>query len=157
MKYHEGIIKNAEFFTTAELAKKLKMNVQVITRKIQSGEIRAYKLGKDWRIPEQSVHNWLEGLANDGKKSTKEKVVASFVKDEHIDKMPAQRTKRKFLLEYMLAQFEPHKSYSEGEVDRIIARYHDDSETVRGEFLTEGMMESVKGKLRRRPGYRFSD
>ena len=157
MKYHEGIIKNAEFFTTAELAEKLKMNVQVITRKIQSGEIRAYKLGKDWRIPEESVHNWLEGLANDSKKSNKEEVVASFVKDEHIEKMPVQRSKRKFLLEYVLAQFEPNRSYTEVEVDKIIARYHDDSDTVRGEFVTEGMMESVKGRFRRRPGYRFSD
>lgn len=157
MKYHEGIIKNAEFFTTAELAKKLKMNVQVITRKIQSGEIRAYKLGKDWRIPEESVHNWLEGLANDSLKSPKEEVVANFVKDEHIEKMPVQRSKRKFLLEYVLAQFEPNKSYTQVEVDRIIGRYHDDSETVRGEFVTEGMMESVKGRFRRRPGYRFSD
>ena len=157
MKYHEGIIKNGEFFTTAELAEKLKMNVQVITRKIQSGEIRAYKLGKDWRIPEESVHNWLEGLANDSQKSSKEKVVASFVKDEHIEKMPVQRSKRKFLLEYVRAQFEPNKSYTRIEVDKIIARYHDDSETVRGEFVTEGMMESVRGSFRRRPGYRFSD
>ena len=157
MEYHEGIIKNAEFFTTAELAKKLKMNVQVITRKIQSGEIRAYKLGKDWRIPEESVHNWLEGLANDPQRSNKAEVVANFVKDEHINKMPVQRSKRKFLLEYVLAQFEPNKSYTEIEVDRIIARYHDDSETVRGEFLTEGMMESVKGRFRRRSGYSLSD
>jgi len=157
VKYHEGIIQNAEFFTTAELAKKLKMNVQVITRKIQSGEIRAYKLGKDWRIPEESVHNWLESLVNESGKSDKDKVVASFVKDDHIQKMPVQRSKRKYLLEYVLAQFEPNKTYSQSEVDRIITRYHDDTTAVRGEFLTEGMMECVQGKFRRRPGYRFSD
>ena len=71
MQYNEGFIKNTEFFTTAELAKKLKMNTQVITRKIQSGEIRAYKIGKDWRIPEQSVFDWLENNSNDYKNPAK--------------------------------------------------------------------------------------
>ena len=64
MDYSEGIIKNTEFFTTSELAEKLKMNVQVITRKVQAGEIMAYKIGKDWRIPEQSVIQWLEQHSN---------------------------------------------------------------------------------------------
>ena len=45
MNYTEGVIRNTEFFTTTELAEKLKMNVQVITRKVQAGEIRAYKIG----------------------------------------------------------------------------------------------------------------
>ncbi len=158
MEYQEGIIKNTEFFTTAELAEKLKMNVQVITRKVQAGEIQAYKLGKDWRIPEQAVHQWLEAQSNkNGKRTPRQKVVSNFVKDEHIETMPARRSKRKYLLEYILAQFEPNRSYSEDEVNRIVSRYHDDFCTVRREFITEKMMDRSHGHYRRRTGYQFSD
>ena len=157
MDYKEGLIRKTEFFTTSDLAKKLKMNVQVITRKVQSGEIEAYKIGKDWRIPEQSVHNWLEKHSNQNERSSRQKVVSNFVKNEHIEKLPAQRSKRKYLLEYLLAQFEPNKIYSEDEVNRIISRFHDDYCTVRREFIAEKMMDRIDGKYRRRTEYRLFD
>ncbi|MDH4158300.1 MAG: DUF2087 domain-containing protein [candidate division Zixibacteria bacterium] len=158
MEYQEGIIKNTEFFTTSELAEKLKMNVQVITRKVQAGEIQAYKIGKDWRIPEHAVHQWLEAQSNkNGRLTPRQKVVSNFMKDEHIESMPAQRSKRKYLLEYILAQFEPNRSYSEDEVNRIVSRYHDDFCTVRREFIAEKMMDRISGHYRRRTGYKFSD
>ena len=157
MEYKEGLIKTTEFFTTAELAKKLKMNVQVITRKVQSGEIQAYKIGKDWRIPEISVHTWLEAHSNQNSKTKREKVVSNFVRDEHIEKLPAQRSKRKYLLEYILAQFEPNKTYNEDEVNKTISRYHNDFCTVRREFISEKMMDRIDGKYRRRTAYRLSD
>ncbi len=157
MDYKDGLIKRTEFFTTAELAKKLKMNVQVITRKVQSGEIHAYKIGKDWRIPEQSVHSWLERHSNRKSLTAKQKVFSNFVKDDHIEKLPVQRSKRKYLLEYILAQFEPNRLYSEVEVNRTISRIHDDFCTVRREFISEKMMDRVDGKYRRRTSYRLSD
>ena len=157
MEYSEGVIRNTEFFTTTELAEKLKMNVQVITRKVQAGEISAYKIGKDWRIPEKSVYEWLERNSNHGGRTTaRQKVVANFVKNEHIERLPAQRSKRKYLLEYILAQFEPNRLYSEDDVNRIIARFHSDFCTVRREFIAEKMMDRVNGKYRRRTGYRLS-
>lgn len=158
VEMRQGLLKETEFFTTAELAKKLKMNVQVITRKVQAGEIEAFKIGKDWRIPEQSVHNWLARNSNQQHEPTpKQKVVQNYVKDDHIERLPAQRSKRKFLLEYILAQFEPQREYRQEEVDRIINRYHEDYETVRREFVTKNMMEPVNGGYRRRTGYQLSD
>ncbi len=157
MEYKEGLIKTTEFFTTSELAKKLKMNVQVITRKVQSGEIHAYKIGKDWRIPEVSVHSWLEKHSNQNGRTKRDKVVSNFVKDEHIEILPAQRSKRKYLLEYILAQFEPNRVYSEDEVNKTISRHHSDFCTVRREFVAEKMMDRVDGKYRRRTQYRLSD
>ncbi|UCG60480.1 MAG: DUF2087 domain-containing protein [Candidatus Zixiibacteriota bacterium] len=157
MEYREGQIRKTEFFTTSELAKKLKMNVQVITRKVQSGEIQAYKIGKDWRIPEHSVHAWLEMHSNQHNRTARQKVVSNFVKDEHIERLPAQRSKRKYLLEYILAQFEPNRVYTEEEVNRIIGRFHNDFCTVRREFIVEKMMDRVDGKYRRRTEYRLSD
>lgn len=157
MDYKEGVIKKTEFFTTAELSEKLKMNVQVITRKVQAGEIHAYKIGKDWRIPEQSVHEWLERHSNQQSRSTKQKVVSNFLKNDHIPKLPAQRSKRKYLLEYILAQFEPDRVYTEAEINKTISRYHEDFCTVRREFIAEKMMDRVDGNYRRRAEYRLSD
>ena len=156
MTYREGVIKETEFFTTAELAKKLKMNVQVITRKVQAGEIEAYKIGKDWRIPEQSVHAWLERQSNRNGLE-RQPATPTVPEREASATAPPQRTKRKFLLEYILAQFEPRRRYPEEEVDRIIARYHNDFENIRREFVEERMMEQSDGTYRRRAGYRFSD
>jgi excisionase family DNA binding protein len=157
MDYNEGNIKDTEFFTTAELAEKLKMNVQVITRKVQAGEIKAYKIGKDWRIPEQSVLEWLEKHSNQNSNTPKAKVIKNFVKDEHIETLPAKRSKRKYLLEYILAQFESNRDYTEDEVNHIIGRYHEDFATVRREFIMEKMMERSGGIYRRLSGYKLSN
>ena len=157
MDYTAGAIKDTEFFTTAELAKKLKMNVQVITRKVQAGEILAYKIGKEWRIPEHAVFQWLQTHINSRKNSKRDKVVATFTNDHNVIQLPVQRSKRKYLLEYILAQFEPNRLYSEEEVDRIISRHHEDFSAVRQEFVTEKMMDLVDGNYQRRSGYRLSD
>ncbi|MEA3296825.1 MAG: DUF2087 domain-containing protein [candidate division Zixibacteria bacterium] len=157
MAYREGIVKNSEFLTTSELAKKLKMNVQVITRKVKAGEIPAYKIGKDWRIPEQSVYNWMEKSSNQTAEPSKEKTPTNSPEKAIIEKQTVRRTTRKYLLEYILAQFEPNRTYGEDEVNRTIARYHDDYDAVRREFVIEKMMDQAGGKYCRRTGYRFSD
>ena len=161
MDYCEGIVKNAEFFTTAELAEKLKMNVQVITRKVQAGEIKAYKIGKDWRIPENAVHQWLESKSN---QTSKNPLVKASKKDSRLGESKKQNeiikkkpSDRKYLLEYILAQFEPNMNYTEEQVNRIIGRHHNDSTAVRKEFLTEKMMNRTNGHYRRRAGYKVTD
>ncbi len=57
---HEGSPASLlRFFTSAEVAEILKMHPQVITRKLQAGEIGGYKLGKDWRVSEAQLHEFL--------------------------------------------------------------------------------------------------
>lgn len=172
MDYQEGIIKNTEFLTTSELAKKLKMNVQVITRKVQSGEIYAYKIGKDWRIPEQAVFEWLNRHSNKKNETTKPeasdtitelKPVNRLKKIETLkDKSEAVVTEKKpsvrrHLLEYILAQFEPNKLYTEAEVDRIINRFDSNTNEIRSEFLKETMLELSGGKYRRSNKYSLAN
>ena len=153
MEYYEGLIRSTEFFTTSELAKKLKMNVQVITRKVQSGEIAAYKIGKDWRIPEQSVFEWLEQNSNGNGRTDPRKVsVRKAVPPPALPK----RITRHHVLEYILAQFDPDRSYSASEVTRTISRYHDDHDSILQEFVSERMLVCTDGKYRRRPGHRLS-
>ena len=158
MDYYEGLIKNTEFLTTTELAEKLKMNVQVITRKVQSGEIEAYKLGKDWRIPEHAVFAWLESHSNKNKSADKKSKSTSNIAQSKIrEELPTQPSKRKFLLEYILAQFESNKEYRESDVNRTISKFHDDFKAVRQEFLSENMMEFSSGLYRRKAEYRLAD
>ena len=57
------------FFTSAEVADILKMNPQVITRKLQAGDLAGHKLGKDWRVSEAQLFEFLERHRNDSKKN----------------------------------------------------------------------------------------
>ena len=165
MDYYEGLIKNTEFFTTAELAEKLKMNVQVITRKVQSGEIKAYKIGKDWRIPEASVFEWLEKNSNTQttiKSKNKTVLKKTTVKKEDVTSKNSDNeffqpvgNKRKHLLEYILAQFVPNREYTEEEVDAIINRYESDSSSVRQDFLNKRMLEFKNGYYYRSTVYQL--
>lgn len=156
MSFMDGVVRNTEFFTTAELAEKLKMNVQVLTRKVQAGELYAYKIGKEWRIPEQSVHEWLQRNLNRGQNKPHTTIVDTLA---DASASAAQVTaaegagRRKFLLEYILAQFEPNRLYSEDEVNRIILRHHENHVAVRNEFIAEQMMDEIDGRYRRRNGY----
>ncbi len=146
---------NLKFYTTNEIAEMLKMNVQVIARKLQHGEIPGYKIGKDWRVKESDLMAWLEKHSNKSVMSPAEKIVGRFMRNGRFEQLPVQRKKRKYILEYILKQFKPGKVYDEGEVDDIILKYHDDYCRIRREFVDERMMYRNEGKYRRNAGYRF--
>jgi excisionase family DNA binding protein len=152
-------IRDTEFFTTAELAKKLKMNVQVITRKVQAGEILAYKIGKDWRIPDTSVTDWLETKTNrrsDKEQRQKAKQTAQKSKSSKRSAKPSAPSNRTHLLEYLLAHFEPNRAYTQDEVDRVIGRHHDDAHNLRNELVECQMMDNDGDTYHRRRDYQLS-
>jgi len=145
-----------KFFTTAEVADMLKMNVQVIARKLQRGEIPGYKIGKDWRVAEKDLWQWLERHSNQRKKlSPAQKVVGNFMKDGRFKALPAQRKRRKYILEYILRQFEVNTVYTEKEINEKIIEFHDDFCTIRREFIMEKMMTRAQGKYQRNKSYIF--
>lgn len=49
-----------EFYTASELAKKLKVNVMTIYRYIKGGKLRAYKIGKEFRIDKNELEAFLK-------------------------------------------------------------------------------------------------
>ena len=63
--------------------------------------------------------------------------------------------KKKYLLEYILAQFEPNKRYSEADLNKIINRYQADFRTIRNDFINEQMMELSEGYYCRCNGYKL--
>jgi putative molybdopterin biosynthesis protein len=52
-------MKQDTFYTAKELAKLLKMNVMTIYRNIKSGKLKAYKIGKEFRIEKAEFEKFL--------------------------------------------------------------------------------------------------
>ena len=148
-------ISNLKFYTTSEIAQMLKMNVQVIARKLQKGEIPGYKIGKDWRISEDGLMQWLGKHSNENAMNPGEQIIARFTRAGKIKALPVRRKKRRYVLEYLLKKFELNRVYSEKEINDIIYEYYDDFCTVRREFIMEKMMSRFEGKYRRNNSYIF--
>lgn len=145
-----------KFFTTGEIAEMLKMNVQVIARKLQAGELAGYKIGKDWRVRESDLLEWLDRHSNKAAANPSQKIVDRFMKHGRFETLPVQLKKRKYILEHILREFELNRVYPETELNEIITRYHDDYCRVRREFVDEKMMYRKDGKYLRNASYKFS-
>lgn len=52
--------KDQEFYTAKEIADKLSLNVMTIYRYIDSGKLKAYKIGKEFRIEKAEYQSFLE-------------------------------------------------------------------------------------------------
>ena len=143
-----------EFLTTAEVADKLKMHPQVILRKLKTGEIPGYKIGKEWRVAGHELLEWLQRHANGPRVSRRERVERAFFKDGRLAQIPAQRKKRIYVLERLLREFEPNRVYAEAEVNSILRKYHDDVCTLRREFICENMMYRSENRYNRATSYR---
>ena len=53
---------NEEFFRAEELAEKLKVNIMTIYRYIKSGKLKAYKIGKEYRIDKTEFNRFLNSV-----------------------------------------------------------------------------------------------
>ena len=59
-----GSFLDLRLLTVSEVAQILKMNEQAVLKKLQNRDIKGYKLGKEWRIKEEDIMAWFEGLSN---------------------------------------------------------------------------------------------
>ena len=71
----------------------------------------------------------------------RQKVIDTFFEYGKLKAIPAQRKKRRIVLEEIVKDFEMSRRYDEKEVNLIIAAYHDDFCTLRREMIMEGLME----------------
>jgi excisionase family DNA binding protein len=51
---------NKEFYTAKELADKLRLNIMTIYRYIEAKKLKAYKIGKEFRIDKDEFNKFLE-------------------------------------------------------------------------------------------------
>lgn len=53
------MVEQKEFYTAEELAKKLRVNIMTIYRYIKAGKVKAYKIGKEFRIGKKEFVKFL--------------------------------------------------------------------------------------------------
>ena len=66
--------------------------------------------------------------------------------DGRLKVIPAQRKKRQVVLRYILNSFTPEVHYTEKQVNEILARFHDDTATLRRELIVYKMMSRAEGE-----------
>lgn len=71
----------------------------------------------------------------------RQKVIDAFFEYGKLKAIPAQRKKERIVLEEMVKAFEPGKTYTEREVNIIIADYHDDFCTIRRDMIAEKLLD----------------
>ena len=66
-------------------------------------------------------------------------------RDGSLKTLPSQRKKLEAILRYVVQAFEVGKRYREKQVNEILARYHDDTATLRRELVGFGLMQREGG------------
>ena len=61
-----------ELLTVDEVAKRLKVHNRTVYRRIKEGSLRAVKLGRLWRVPEDALEEYLEKHAHESPKGPRE-------------------------------------------------------------------------------------
>lgn len=138
-----------KFFTSAEVADILKMNPQVIARKLQAGEMEGYKIGKDWRVSESQLLGFLEKHCNkNAAKTPQEKTLKDFFEDGKLISIPTTHSKRLHVLKFLVSKLEYNRIYSEKEINEFISQFHGDFCTIRREFIMNKLMVRNGGKYK---------
>ncbi len=71
----------------------------------------------------------------------RQKVIDSFFEYGRLKSIPAQRKKKRIVLEEIAKAFEKGRTYTEREINILIADFHDDFCTIRRDMISEGLME----------------
>jgi excisionase family DNA binding protein len=121
-------------YTAAEVADVLRLNPQVVQRKLQAGEIPGYRLGREWRVEEAQLRSWLEQHSNQ-RPGLADGTAAWFTADGKLRAIPKQQKKRDAIFRRLIEEFEPDRTYTERQVSAILRRFHDDTATIRRELV----------------------
>lgn len=87
-----------------------------------------------------------------GASSESAKVLRAFVRDGRLTAIPAQHTKRLVVLDLLAQEFEPGRRYREPEVNRLLARWHDDVAALRRYLVDDGFLDRDAGEYWRAGG-----
>lgn len=76
----------------------------------------------------------------------RQKVLSTFLRRGRLVGIPAQLKKRQILLEKLVQEFEPDRTYTEREVNQILVEWHDDVATLRRDLIGQGLMQRESGR-----------
>lgn len=138
-----------QFLTAAEVADLLRLNHQVVQRKLQAGEIPAYRIGREWRVERAQLLAWLETRSN---QRTPDPVARWFDEDGRLTAIPKQRAKRRAVLERIATEaLEAGRTYTEKEVSALLRPINGDVAFLRRELVAEGLVERPRSGTYVRP------
>ena len=120
-------------YTSAEVADVLRLNHQVVQRKLQAGEIPAFRIGREWRVEHGRLLEWLESHSN----QRRDPVEVWFDPAGRLRSIPARQSHRRPVLHRLAAAFDPGRTYREAEVNAVLRRFHDDVAALRREMVAE--------------------
>jgi excisionase family DNA binding protein len=126
-------------YTAAEVAEVLRMNPQVIQRKLQSGEIPGYRIGREWRVERAQLLGWLEAHSNQ-RTQNMDGTAPFFDRDGRLKALPAPRKKRELVLRRLADEFQWERSYTEKDVNAVLRPFHDDVATLRRELVMNKLL-----------------
>jgi DNA-binding transcriptional ArsR family regulator len=104
-------------------------------------------LSRDLLSPNQ-LQTLAEDIQPDAWEST---VLKSFLDGDRIISIPTARKKRFVLLKWLVEKFESDRTYTEKEINTILKQHHEDSATLRREFIGYQFMNRQDGIYQRRP------
>lgn len=73
------------------------------------------------------------------------RVLRNFVRDGKLTTIPAARKQRVIVLQYLLEQFDPGRTYPEREVNDLLGGFHEDFATLRRELVDYGYLTRENG------------
>jgi hypothetical protein len=161
-----GILANREA-TVGDLADLLELREPTVSHHLAALK----ELGLVRMHAEGNTHVYMldEGALNDLKKdiftrggmaslvqdvdaaSWKQKVLQTFVIDDRLTQIPAQRKKRLVILQWLARKFELGARYSERELNEVIKRYHPDASTLRRALVSWKFVQRESGVYWRVP------
>ena len=130
------------FYTAAEVAGMLRLHLQVVQRKLQAGEIPGYRIGREWRVERAQLFDWLERYSNQRERPLTDRW---FDKDGRLKAIPAQRAKRRAVLDRIVERFEADRTYTEREVNALLGELHEDVAYLRRELIAEQLLTRTRG------------
>ena len=148
MTYLFGVPEDLVFYTSAEVAAMLRLHVQVVQRKLQAGEIPAYRIGKEWRVERGQLMEWVGRYSNQRERPLTNRW---FDSSGRLRSMPAQRAKRRAVLERLSERFEAGREYKEAEVNDVLREVYEDVAFLRRELVAENIFTRSRGIYVRRP------
>jgi excisionase family DNA binding protein len=136
-------------YTAAEVADVLRLNQQVVQRKLQAGEIPGYRIGREWRVEHAQLLAWLETHSNQ-----RDALDSWFTADGRLTRLPSQRAKRERVLQRIVKSIEPARTYKERDLNAVLRRFHDDVAALRRELVAEKLLVRTPDGVYKRTGPR---
>lgn len=132
-------------YTAAEVAEILRMNLQVVQRKLQAGEIPGYRIGREWRVERAQLLAWLERHSNQ-----RDPLDAHFDEEGRLRALPTKRGPRREVLERIVARLEVDRTWSEVELNRELRHVHHDVAALRRELVAEKLLVRTRDGIYKR-------